>query len=172
MDPCPHILKAGDVRMHEIKWKSLIPALALPLATGALAGFLTRDGMRIFSALRQPPLSPPAWLFPVVWTALYLMMGTASYLVWNSGASSARKERALTVYGLSLAANFLWPIVFFTMEAWLPAFFLLLVLLLLAAVSALLFFHISSAAGRLMLPYLVWLLFAGYLNLGVWLLNR
>ena len=58
------------------------------------------------------------------------------------------------------------------MEAWLPAFFLLLVLLVLAAVSALLFFHISSAAGRLMLPYLVWLLFAGYLNLGVWLLNR
>ena len=99
---------------HDIKWKALLPSLAIPLATGGLSAFLTRDGMRRFNSLAKPPLSPPQWLFPVAWTALYLMMGTACYLVWVSDASPARNERALTVYGLSLAANFLCPILFFT----------------------------------------------------------
>ena len=84
----------------------------------------------------------------------------------------ARKERALTVYGFSLAVNFLWPILFFTMQAWLPAFFLLLVLLALVAVSAMRFSAITPPAGKLLIPYLLWLVFAGYLNLGVWVLNR
>ena len=157
---------------RDIKWKALIPAMAIPLATGRLSSWLTRDGMRRFNALAKPPLSPPQWLFPVAWTALYLMMGTASYLVWVSDASPARKERALTVYGFSLAVNFLWPILFFTMQAWLPAFFLLLVLLALVAVSAMRFSAITPPAGKLLIPYLLWLVFAGYLNLGVWVLNR
>ena len=155
-----------------IKWKPLLLALALPLAVGGFSAFLTRDGMKAFAALKQPPLSPPAWLFPVVWTLLYLSMGLASYLVWVSGVSDKRRDRALTVYGLSLAANFLWPILFFTMDAWLLAFFLLLVLLALVAVSALRFSAITPPAGKLMIPYLLWLVFAGYLNLGVWVLNR
>lgn len=157
---------------HEIKWKPLILSLLIPLATGGLSAWLTRDGMRRFAALAKPPLSPPPWLFPVVWTLLYLMMGLACYLVWVSGAFPAQRDRALRVYGLSLAANFLWPILFFTIQARLLAFFLLLVLLVLAAVSALRFSAISDRAGKLLAPYLVWLLFAGYLNLGVWFLNR
>jgi len=157
---------------QKIKWKPLLLALALPLAVGGFSAFLTRDGMKAFQALRQPPLSPPAWLFPVVWTILYLMMGLASYLVWASGVSDRRRDRALTVYGLSLAANFLWPILFFTVQAWLLAFVLLLALWILVGVCALLFGAIAPRAGRLMLPYLAWLTFAAYLNLGVWLLNR
>ena len=157
---------------HRIQWKPLLLSLALPLATGGFSAFLTKDGMRAFSALRQPPLSPPAWLFPVVWTLLYLMMGLASYLVYVSGASDPRRGRALTVYGLSLAANFLWPILFFTVQAWLWAFLLLLVLWVLVAATSLLFGAIEPKAGRLMIPYLLWLSFAAYLNLGVWLLNR
>ena len=155
-----------------IKWKPLLLALALPLAVGGFSAFLTRDGMRAFALLKQPPLSPPAWLFPVVWTLLYLMMGLASYLVWVSGVSDWRRERALTVYGLSLAANFLWPILFFTMQAWLAAFLLLLLLWALVGTAALLFGAIAPRAGKLLLPYLAWLTFAAYLNLGVWLLNR
>ena len=166
------MLKRVMEMKHDIKWKALLPSLAIPLATGGLSAFLTRDGMRRFNSLAKPPLSPPQWLFPVAWTALYLMMGTACYLVWVSDASPARKERALTVYGLSLAANFLWPILFFTMDAWLLAFFLLLVLLALVAASALRFSAIDDRAGKLLIPYLVWLVFAGYLNLGVWVLNR
>ena len=166
------MLKRVMEMKHDIKWKALLLSLAIPLATGGLSAFLTRDGMRRFNSLAKPPLSPPQWLFPVDWTALYMMMGTASYLVWVSDASPARKERALTVYGLSLAANFLWPILFFTMQAWLLAFFLLLVLLALVAASALRFSAIDGRAGKLLIPYLAWLVFAGYLNLGVWVLNR
>lgn len=156
----------------KIKWKPLLLALALPLAVGGFSAFLTRDGMRAFASLRQPPLSPPAWLFPVVWTLLYLSMGLASYLVWVSGVSDRRRDRALTIYGLSLAANFLWPILFFTVQAWLAAFLLLLLLWALVGIAALLFGAITPRAGKLLLPYLAWLTFAAYLNLGVWLLNR
>ena len=156
----------------KIKWKPLLLALALPLAVGGFSAFLTRDGMRAFASLRQPPLSPPAWLFPVVWTLLYLSMGLASYLVWVSGVSDRRRDRALTVYGLSLAANYLWPILFFTVQAWLAAFLLLLLLWALVGIAALLFGAITPRAGKLLLPYLAWLTFAAYLNLGVWLLNR
>ena len=156
----------------KIKWKPLLLALALPLAVGGFSAFLTRDGMRAFALLKQPPLSPPAWLFPVVWTLLYLMMGLASYLVWVSGVSDKRRDRALTVYGLSLAANFLWPILFFTVQAWGAAFVLLLLLWVLVGIAALLFGAIVPRAGKLLLPYLAWLTFAAYLNLGVWLLNR
>ena len=157
---------------HKIQYGPLAVSLAIPLAVGAFAGWLTRDGMKAFQRIPQPPLSPPAWLFPVVWTILYLMMGAASYLVWSSDVSPARRDRALTVYGLSLAANFLWPIVFFTMRRYFAAFLLLLALLALVAAAARLFSRVDNRAGRLMIPYVVWLCFAACLNLGVWLLNR
>ena len=158
--------------LRNLKWKPLLVSLAIPLAVGGLAAWLTRDGMKAFAALEKPPLSPPPWLFSVAWTLLYVLMGLACYLVWVSDASPARRERALTVYGVSLAVNFLWPILFFTVRARLAAFFLLLLLLALAALCALRFSCISRRAGKLLIPYLVWLVFAAYLNFGVWLLNK
>ena len=156
----------------EIKLKILLPALALPLAVGGLAAFLTKDGMMMFQAMPKPPLTPPGWIFPAVWTALYLLMGFASYLVWMSDASAIRKERALTAYALSLAANFIWPLIFFGMELYLLAFIWLILLWLLSAAATVLFHYISERAGKLMLPYMLWLSFAAYLNLGVWILSR
>ncbi len=157
---------------HKIQYGPLAAALAIPLAVGGFSAFLTRDGMNYFKIVSKPPLSPPTWVFPVMWTILYLMLGAASYLVWVSGASNARRDRALTVYGLGLAVNFLWPIVFFTMRFYLTAFVLLLLLWILAVVTALLFSCIEEKAGKLLIPYIVWLSFAAYLNVGVWLLNR
>ena len=157
---------------HTLKFKQLIPAIALPLAVGAVAAFLTKDGMAMFAVIDKPPLSPPAWLFPVVWTVLYALMGIASALVWSSGVSPVRRDRALTVYVLSLVANFVWPLIFFGMELYLIAFFWLLLLWILVAIATLLFWYINKSAGKLMLPYLAWLSFAAYLNLGVWILNR
>ena len=155
----------------EIKVKSLILALALPLAAGGLAAFLTKDSMIMFKVLQKPPLSPPGWLFPVAWTILYILMGIASYLVWTADVSAARKERALTVYIMQLAANFIWPLIFFDMELYLLAFIWLIVLWLLAAACTVLFWYIAKKAGKLMLPYMLWLSFAAYLNFGIWLLN-
>ena len=157
---------------RKIQYGPLAAALAIPLAVGGFSAFLTRDGMEYFKIVSKPPLSPPTRVFPVVWTILYLMLGAASYLVWVSGASNARRDRALTVYGLSLAANFLWPIVFFTMRLYFGALLLLLVLWVMAVTAALLFSCIEEKASKLLIPYIVWLSFAAYLNVGVWVLNR
>ena len=157
---------------HKIRYGPLAAALAIPLAVGGFSAFLTRDGMEYFKLVSKPPLSPPPWVFPVVWTILYLMLGAASYLVWVSGVSASRRDRALTVYGLNLALNLLWPIVFFTMRFYFAAFLLLLVLWVMAVTAALLFSCIEEKAGKLLIPYVVWLTFAAYLNVGVWVLNR
>lgn len=156
---------------QELKLKHLLPAIALPLAVGGLAAFLTKDSMMLYQTMPKPPLSPPGWVFPVVWTILYVLMGIASALVWTAGVSPVRRDRALTVYLMSLGANFIWPLIFFGMELYLLAFIWLIVLWLLSAATLLLFWYISEAAGKLMLPYLLWLSFAAYLNLGVWLIN-
>jgi len=157
---------------HKIQYGPLAAALLIPLAVGGFSAFLTREGMEHFKSVPQPPFSPPAWVFPVAWTILYLLMGWASYRVWVSGVSDRRRDRALTVYGLGLAVNFLWPIVFFTMRFYFTAFLLLLLLWILTVAAALLFSCIDEKAGRLMIPYILWLSFAAYLNIGVWLLNR
>ena len=151
--------------------KRLILCLAVPLVVGAAAGLLTQNSMETFEALKQPPLSPPGWLFPVVWTALYLLMGISSYLVCVSDAAREEKARALWAYGVQLAFNFLWPIFFFNLAWYLFAFAWLVALWILILITALRFRRIRSLAGRLLIPYLLWVAFAGYLNLGIYLLN-
>ena len=160
--------------MEEIKkkrWKSLALFLAVPLAVGGLTSLLTRKSMDVYKIIKLPPLAPPGWLFAPVWTALYLLMGYASYLVWTAEVSPIRRNRALKIYLLSLGANFLWPLIFFSLELYLLAFLWIILLALLSAAAALLFWHIDQSAGELMLPYLVWLAYAAYLNLGIWILN-
>ena len=157
---------------HDIKFRPLIVSILIPLAVGGLSAFLTKDAMKLFGMVKQPPLSPPSWLFPVVWSILYILMGIASYRIWVSDVSISRRDRALRFYAASLAFNFLWPIFFFGMELYLFSFLWLILLWLLVVLCVVLFYYISDAAGKLMIPYLVWLTFAGYLNLGVWLLNR
>lgn len=151
--------------------KRLLLCLAVPLVVGAAAGLLTQNSMETFEALKQPPLSPPGWLFPVVWTALYLLMGISSYLVCVSDAAREEKARALWAYGVQLAFNFLWPIFFFNLAWYLFAFAWLVVLWILILITALRFRRIRSLAGRLLIPHLLWVAFVGYLNLGIYLLN-
>ncbi len=155
-----------------INWRKLIICIAIPLLVGALSAVLTRDSMQAFATLDKPPLSPPGWIFPVVWTLLYTLMGIASYLVSTATAPSTQKDTALAVYGISLVFNFFWSIIFFRMEMYLFAFFWLVVLWVLILWTAVLFGRISKTAGLLMVPYLLWVTFAGYLNFGIYLLNR
>ena len=108
----------------------------------------------------------------MAWTALYLLMGLASRRVAVSGAGEARKQGALSLYLAQLAVNFLWPILYFGLEQRLPAFFCLLLLLLLVILTWDRFRRIDRRAGRLLIPYLLWLCFAAYQNLGTVLLNR
>lgn len=149
----------------------LIKCIAVPLVVGGIAAFLSNGGMAAFAALKQPPLSPPGWLFPVVWTILYVLMGIASYLVWTSAAEESVIADAIVLYCYQLTVNFLWPIFFFDFGWYLFSFFWLLLLWGMVYLTIRTFYNISGAAGYLLIPYLVWVTFAGYLNLGVWILN-
>lgn len=152
----------------KIQWKKLIACLIVPLAVGGISAWVTSDSMKSFEQLEKPPLSPPGWLFPVVWTVLFVLMGIASYLV----VVSAKPNRtALTVYGVQLIFNFVWSIIFFNYSQYLFAFIWLVILWALILTTVVLFYRISKPAGYLMIPYLVWVTFAGYLNLGVYMLN-
>lgn len=149
----------------------LIKCIAIPLIVGGVAGFLTRGAMSIFQELNQPPLSPPPWLFPVVWTILYILMGVSSWLVCKSGETEEKIDRALKAYYYQLLVNFLWPIFFFNFQWFLFSFFWLLLLIVLVFTMIRQFYRISAWAGYLNVPYLIWLMFAAYLNLGIWWLN-
>lgn len=128
-------------------------------------------GMDSYQTLKQPPLSPPGWLFPIVWTILYLLMGWASYRVLVSDAPREDRKKALTFYGIQLFLNFLWPLVFFGLSWYWAAFVLLLALWIMIYLTMHLFGLIDDTAENLLIPYLLWVTFAGYLNLGVALLN-
>lgn len=149
-------------------WKKLLICLAIPLGVGGLAALLTGGGMGDYASFNQPPLSPPGWLFPVVWSILYLLMGYASYRVATSGQDV---KKTLRLYGAQLAVNFLWPLVFFGLQWYWAAFFVLLALWVLIFLTWREFSKVDEIAGNLLLPYLIWVTFAGYLNFGVALLN-
>ena len=150
----------------------LLKCIAVPLLVGVVSAFLTRGGMEMFETIVKPPLSPPNWLFPVVWTILYILMGISSYLILTSGAEQEKIEKAISIYGYQLVVNFLWPTFFFNLQWYLFSFFWLLLLWLLVFQMIRKFSEIDKRAALLNLPYLIWLTFAGYLNLGIWWLNR
>ena len=156
----------------KIRFKPLAVSLAIPLVLGALSGFLARDGMKAFASLQKPPLTPPGWVFPVVWTALYIAMGIASYLIATSGAQRESVRMALGAYGVSLAFNALWPVLFFALGQHLLAFIDLIMLWLMLRYTLLQYSLVRRTAAHWLFPTLLWTTFAGYLNLGIWLLNR
>ena len=90
----------------KINWKTLLICIAIPLAAGGVSALISMGGMQTYNAFVQPPLAPPGWLFPVVWTVLYILMGVASYLVYTAEAPNVQIEGALKVYALQLFFNF------------------------------------------------------------------
>ena len=153
------------------QWKPIILSILVAEAVGALSGFLTREGMKLFTdAVTQPPLSPPPLLFPIVWTILYALMGYGSARIWLSTPSPDR-SRALNLYAIQLVVNFFWSLIFFNAQAFGFAFFWLLLLWGLVLLMILAFDKIDPLSAKLQVPYLIWLTFAAYLNLGVWYLN-
>lgn len=154
-----------------INKKEYLKSIAIPILVGGASALLTGSGMKTFESLNQPPLSPPGWLFPIVWTILYILMGTAYYLVNNSGGNIKVIAEANTVYALQLIANFIWPVLFFGFGWYFFAFIWLIVLWILILVTIFMFRRVSKKAAILLIPYLLWVTFAGYLNLGIWWLN-
>ncbi len=159
--------------IHNIDFKKLAISCAVSLGVGTLSGIISMSGQDNFEKAVKPPLTPPAWLFPVVWTILFLLMGISAYIVYtNKFASDKSKNTALWIYGIQLAVNFFWPIIFFNMSAYLLAFIWIILLLILVIIMAKKFYDISPAAGLLQIPYILWTAFATYLTFGVFILNR
>ena len=153
-------------------WKTYLGWILFTEAVGGLSGLLTRAGVRYFNEfVTKPPFSPPGIVFPIAWAVLYLLMGIGAARVYLSPASRAR-SRSLFLYLLQLAFNFLWSVIFFNFRAYAFALLWLCALWFLILAMATAFRRIDSLAARLQVPYLLWVLFAGYLNAGVWLLNR
>lgn len=153
-----------------INFKHLIIAVFIPLAVGGISSLIVGSGFDVYSeAVTKPPMSPPDWLFPVMWTILYILMGISSYLVYEKDTTEAKQP--LAVYTIQLAMNFMWPILFFSLSAYLFSFIWLIILWSLAITMAVMFYRVSKLAGMLQIPYILWLTFAAYLNLSVFLLN-
>ena len=156
----------------KIKWKNLITALVIPLAVGGISGFVTQKNMNVFKSLDKPPLTPPEWAFPVIWTIVFVLMGISTYIISVSDTEKSLKNSAYLNYAVQLAVNFFWTVIFFAFKKYLFAFIWLILLLFWIIQMILSFNKISKTSALIQLPYLIWTMFAGYINLGVYLLNR
>lgn len=156
-------------------WKKIKPfviSIAIALGIGGLSAILTSDSMDIYSDIVQPSLAPPAILFPIVWTILFTIMGIGAALVWNKKDEQPKEvQDALVVYAVNLFMNFFWSIIFFNMRAFLFAFIWLVLLWVVILIMILKFRKVSPLAAYLQIPYLLWVTFAGYLNLAIYILN-
>lgn len=152
--------------MRKVEWKKLIVSVAIALGAGVVSTILAPDIPETYAVMYKPPFAPPGWLFPVVWTLLYVLMGIAAYLIYENPAGEARRI-ALWDYGIQLLLNVLWPFIFFRLEAYVTAFFWLLLLWYMVFITYKKFAALNKTAGNLLIPYLIWLTFAGYLNLAI-----
>lgn len=157
--------------MRKISFGKFIVSLALPFAAAAIGSFFTFDAISTWYVfLQKPVLSPPNWIFGPVWTILYFMMGISFYMVWTK-KTKQNKSRAISLFFAQLTFNALWSILFFGLKQPYLAFIGIIILWILIFLTIVSFSKISKSAAYLLIPYLLWVTFATYLNLSIWLLN-
>ena len=153
-----------------LKCRSFLYSSAITFIFAILGGIVTYIGMPRFQNTVQPPLSPPAYLFPIVWTLLFLLMSVSAAIIYDSDDEISPK--ALFLYMIQLTLNFWWCVLFFGFRLYFFSFIWLLLLLLTVFIMTVLFYRVNKLAGILQIPYILWLTFAAYLNFGIWFLNR
>ncbi len=151
----------------KINFKKIFFTL-LPLALSITIGYITGP-YNTYENMVKPSFSPPQIVFPIVWTILYLLMGYSSYLI--SVSKSEKKFECLYLYFLQLFVNLLWPVIFFKFEMYLLSFVWIVLLIVLVVNMIKCFSNVNRVASKLNVPYLLWLLFAAYLNFQIYLLN-
>lgn len=155
--------------MKKVNWKSLLINIAIPLAVGGLSALLTMNSIDKYKEINRPPLSPPGWIFPVVWTILFILMGIASYIIYES--DSHLKPKALIVYAVQLLLNLSWSIVFFNADQYWVSVAIIIALIIMIIITIAFFSTINKKAALLLVPYILWVLFATYLNIYIAILN-
>ncbi len=153
--------------------KTYVVSILIPLLIGGISAFLTRGNMMLYDEIIKPPFAPPAILFPIVWTILYVLMGIGAARVYlKRDIMPKEASEARTVYFLQLAVNFFWSLIFFNLRAFFAAFLWLVILLVLIILMLVKFRKVDLTAALINIPYLLWVTFAGYLTLAIYLLNR
>lgn len=145
-----------------------IKNILIPVIIGGVVGLIVSQFMD-YNTLQKPPLSPPGFLFGIVWTILYILMGISYGILDTKNLVNFDVKR---IYYLQLAVNILWPIIFFVLKARLLSCFWIITLLLLIIYMIIVFYRKNKIAAYLQIPYLIWTVFATYLNIGVYLLNK
>lgn len=163
-----------DKRVNIFK---MFVAIVIPLAVGFISSFITKDAMMSFNTMKKPPLAPPGVLFPTAWTILYILMGISSYIIYvndakNDLTSLSIKNKCLSLYAIQLVFNFFWSVIFFKFKLYVFAFAWLAILWILVFKLIIDSKKISKVASYLLIPYLVWMTFVGYLNIGIAVLNK
>lgn len=153
------------------KWKLALRSILLPVLTGLLAGLIISDSTNVYEVFIKPPFSLPGNLFGVAWTTLYILMGVALFLFRQSEPAEKDLNEGNLLFYAQLFLNFLWPVIFFRLQLPLAAFFELILLFIFIALTALKFYQTNRISGILLLPYLLYVLYAGYLNFAIWYLN-
>lgn len=139
----------------------------LPIVGGALVGLII-SGYMNYGDMVKPPLSPPSYIFPIVWTILYILMGISYFIATKDKENDKDLNQ---IYILQLLVNFFWPIIFFVLKMYFTAFFWIILLLILVIIMIKELLKNNKISGCLQIPYFIWLLFATYLNIGIFLLN-
>ena len=153
------------------KIKNIVIAVVIPLFIGLLSGYLTAEAMDVYQNLEQPAFSPPGWIFGPAWIVLYILMGYASYRIWDR-RDKYEVNTALTYYGLQLVFNFFWSLIFFRFQLRGLALLEIVILLSLIIITTIKFYNIDKWAAYLLFPYIGWVSFATVLNYSIWMLNR
>ena len=139
--------------------------------TGAVSALLSGSFRPFYESVENPPLAPPALLFPVVWTILYALMGFGAYLIYRNEDAGSDRTLALGIYVIQLAVNFSWSIIFFRFRMFAAAALTAIALTILSGAMVWAFRKVSKLAAAINIPYVIWLIFASYLSVGVWILN-
>jgi translocator protein len=161
----------ANYKLNEIP--RLIVSILIPLVIGSIGSIVTISQIQTwYSTLSKPSWAPPNWLFGPVWTTLYILMGIALFLVWREGLNRSDVRFAILIFAVQLVLNLLWSIVFFTYHSLFGSFILIMILWIAILANIIAFSIISRTAGLLLVPYIVWVSIASYLNYSVYLLNH
>lgn len=155
--------------------KGLLTLILLILfieAVGILSGYLGMSNPENYKSLIKPVFAPPSWVFVIVWPVLYLLMSFAAYKICMVRKQGQYINRAVTLFVIQLTLNFLWAIFFFNLRLIGLAFIELMLLLVFVMLTTFEFFRLNKFSGLLMIPYILWLCFAGVLNFAFWMLNN
>jgi translocator protein len=151
--------------MKKVNFIKFLTSIIICEAAGVVGSIFTIPSIQSwYATLNKPAINPPSWVFGPVWTTLFLLMGISLYLVWAKG-------KVPVIFWVQLVLNVLWSIIFFGWQQPGVAFFELIMLWFAILYTIINFWRVSKPAAYLLLPYIVWVTFAGFLNYSLWLLN-